>query len=173
MLNFLIISDTHKNEYLLRRLLGENRCLDGIFFLGDGLDEVEAVFAEGGLPPLFAVRGNCDGDFSYYRRPREEECLLSFGGHKLLLLHGHSVGVKLSLAGLRSRAAAYAADIVLFGHTHLPEEHYYPKEDGGPLWLFNPGSLGRPQDGRPRFGRLALDTRGNVLFSHGILGDKK
>ena len=168
MMEFLVVSDTHGNEYLLRSLLDANRTVDGILFLGDGLNELEAIAAEGGYPPILAVRGNCDSEVSLYRRPREEELTVSFCGHTLLLLHGHSVAAKLSLGGMTARARAYRADIVLFGHTHDPEQHYRSEEEGGPLWLFNPGSLGRPYDGRPHFGRLLLDERGGVLFSHGV-----
>ena len=171
MLNFLIASDTHGNEYLLRRLLDANRPVDAILFLGDGLRELEEITAEGGYPPVFAVCGNCDSELSLYHRPREEELLLTFGGHRLLLLHGHTASVKLSLCGLFSRARTYGADIVLFGHTHDPEEGY--RSEDGPLWYFNPGSLGRPYDGRPHFGRLSINDRGSVLFSHGVWEEKK
>lgn len=169
MLNFLIVSDTHGNEYLLRRLLDANRTVDAVFHLGDGLRELEEITAEGGYPTVFAVRGNCDSEVSFYHRPREEELLLEFSGHRLLLLHGHTVSAKLTLGGLLARARTYAADIVLYGHTHDPEEGYRAPEEGGPLRYFNPGSLGRPYDGRPHFGRLTIDDRGDVLFSFGTL----
>ena len=169
MLNFLIVSDTHGNEALLRRLLEAHRTVDAVFFLGDGLRELEDLLAEGGYPPVFSVRGNCDAEVSLYHRPREEEQILSFGGHRILLLHGHSVSVKLSLGSLLYRAREYGADVVLFGHTHDPEEGYLPEENGGPVWYFNPGSLGRPHDGCPHFGRLAIDDGGNLLFSHGTM----
>ena len=173
MMNFLVLSDTHGNDYLLRRVLAANTAVDGVLFLGDGLDELEELSLTPGIPPIFAVRGNCDSDFSPLRRPREEELLLTFAGHRLLLLHGHTVSVKLSEGGLAARARALAADIVLYGHTHIPKESYRPAREGGPLWLFNPGSLGRPHDCRPSFGRLMLDDRGHVLFSHGVWEEKK
>ena len=173
MMNFLVLSDTHGNDYLLRRVLTANRAVDGVLFLGDGLDELEELSLALGAPPVFAVRGNCDSDFSPLRRPREEELLLSFMGHRLLLLHGHTVSVKLSEGGLVARARALGADIVLYGHTHVPAESYRPPREGGPLWLFNPGSLGRPYDCRPSFGRLTLDDRGSVLLSHGVWEDGK
>ncbi len=168
MLNFLIVSDTHGNEYLLRRLLDGNRTADAVFFLGDGLRELEEITVTGGYPPVFAVRGNCDSEVSLYHREREEELLLEFGGHRLLLLHGHTVSVKLTLGALLDRARAYGADVVLFGHTHDPEEGYRSEEQGGPVHYFNPGSLGRPYDGRPHFGRLTIDGSGALLFSHGV-----
>ena len=154
-------------------MLAANRTVDGVLFLGDGLDEVEELSLTTGTPPIFAVRGNCDSEFSPLRRPREEELLLTFSGHRLLLLHGHTVSVKLSEGGLAARARAYGADIVLYGHTHIPKESYRSASEGGPLWLFNPGSLGRPQDLRPSFGRLTLDDRGNVLLSHGVWEEKR
>ena len=168
MMNFLIVSDTHGNTRLLRSLLDANRTVDAILFLGDGLNEAEELCALGDYPPMFCVRGNCDTEFSPHFQKREEELILSFCGRRLLLLHGHTASVKFSVAGLLSRARAYEVDLVLFGHTHDPEERYLSPDEGGPLWLFNPGSLGRPYDGCPHYGRLTLSDSGDVLFSHGV-----
>ena len=173
MMNFLIVSDTHGADHLLRGLLDANREASGVLFLGDGLNEVEELAHLGGYPPIYAVRGNCDTEFSPFLRKREEELILSFLGHRLLLLHGHTASVKFSTAGLRARAAAYGADIVLFGHTHDPEEIYLPKEEGGPLWLFNPGSVGHPYDSPPSFGRLSVSDCGEVLFGFGEIAEER
>ena len=89
------------------------------------------------------------------------------------MVHGHRYGVKSGMGALLSHAAARDADIVLFGHTHIPHEECIPvgTEIGGvvltrPMYLFNPGSIGR--SGTPSFGTLSL-TKDTVLLSHGEL----
>ncbi len=168
MTNCIVLSDTHGDIARLRSLLRAERSLDAVLFLGDGLSELEELASEGWLPPVVAVRGNCDSAFSPLMYPRDEEITITLEGKRILLLHGHTVSVKSGTDGLLSRARARDADIVLFGHTHAPLDTYIPKERGGPLWLFNPGSLGRPTDARPSFGRLTLSARGGVLLSHGV-----
>ncbi len=166
----LVISDTHGSRAVLSRVLRRHADAEAVLFLGDGLTEIEAAAAEGGLPPVLAVRGNCDAAASPYGCVREEELTLSLGGHRLLLLHGHTVGVKSSLGALVATARRKEADIALYGHTHVANETYLPEDSGGPLWLLCPGSLGRPADGAPSYGLLTLDGGGNVLFSVGREG---
>ena len=98
-----------------------------------------------------------------------DELILQFEGHKLLLTHGHHYHVKSGYGALLARAVRAGADIVLFGHTHLPisETVSSGSEICGvaithPIYLFNPGSIG--QGGS--FGTLGLRGE-NVLLSHG------
>ncbi len=167
MLKFLVISDTHGRCDRLRRVLSRHRDADGIFFLGDGLAEFEETVLEGGLPTPVSVRGNCDPLASPYGCLRDEELTLTLGGHRILLLHGHTVGVKGGLGGAIALARRREASLLLFGHTHTPLATYLPEEEGGPLWILNPGSLGHPSDGVPSYGLLALDGHGGVLLSQG------
>ena len=168
MTHCLIVSDTHGDIGRLRSLLRAQSGLDALIFLGDGLKEVEELASEGWLPPVLSVRGNCDSATSPLGYPRDEELTITLEGHRILLLHGHTASVKAGHEGLLSLARARDAEIVLFGHTHTPFDTYLPSERGGPLWLFNPGSLGRPTEGGPSFGVLTLDARGGVLLSHGV-----
>ncbi|MBQ2719810.1 MAG: metallophosphoesterase [Clostridia bacterium] len=169
-MKFLVISDTHGKTAPLLRVLSRHADADAVLFLGDGLNEIEAAAAAGGLPPILAVRGNCDSPVSPYGCVREEELTVSLGGHRLLLSHGHTASVKSSPLGLVAMARRREADVVLYGHTHVARETYLGEEEGGPLWLLCPGSLGRPADGAPSFGLLTLDGSGSVLFSVGREG---
>ncbi len=167
MLKFLVISDTHGRTDRLRRVLSRHRDADGILCLGDGLGEVEEAVLLGGYPTLFSVRGNCDPAVSPYGCLRDEELTVTLGGHRILLLHGHTVSVKSGLGGAIALARRREASILLFGHSHIPLATYLPEEEGGPLWILNPGSLGHPADGSPSYGLLTLDGRSGVLLSHG------
>ena len=166
MQNFLILSDVHGDTASLRRVLELSRGALGVFFLGDGLSEVVAASRAAGIP-LYAVRGNCDA-LTATDTPVDHELTVTVGAHRILLLHGHTVGVKGGgYGGLISRAHANGADVVLYGHTHARDERYFRAGEGGPLTVFNPGSLGRPPEGGPSFGTLAVSESGELLFGYG------
>ena len=141
-----------------------HRDADFACFLGDGLSDLEGLEERFGIP-IYAVRGNCDGSWLSGAAP--ETRIVARSGHRLLLTHGHRFGAKGGVGGLIVAARAEACDIVLFGHTHLPQETYV-SEYG--MYLFNPGSIGHPREGAPSFGLLMLSGK-NVLFSHGTVAD--
>ena len=173
-MEFLILSDAHGNRPAIERALQlQVHSPDAVFFLGDGLREFFEV--DPALSARFAVAGNCD--FFLPLEMGEENrdaCFLSFEGHRILLTHGHLFGVKGGYGRLLSYAQSKGADIVLCGHTHVPFLQTIPA--GGeiegarlsrPMYLFNPGSIGRDAEGKGyAFGTLVLKGE-NVLFSHG------
>lgn len=163
----LIFSDSHGKADRMERVLQEQPTAPSvIFFLGDGLRD--SGFPRFERQTLYAVKGNCDGGMFGALLPFGEECVVSLEGHRILALHGHRYGVKSGLGALLSYAVAAEADIVLFGHTHIPTEEVVPAGTTvgnrvltRPVHLFNPGSLAEGS-----FGTLLL--RGDtVLFSHG------
>ena len=171
-MNFLIISDSHGNTAGIREVLSRRRGRDdALLFLGDGCRDIDAISESHKDIAVFSVSGNCD--FSDFLSPnkREDELLLTFEGVKILMMHGHKLGVT---TGSDSRAADHArqkgADILLFGHTHVKEEIYLPPEKEGdkPLWIFNPGSISRPRDGSASFGTLEIKN-GSIIFGHGTV----
>ncbi len=85
--------------------------------------------------PCCAVPGNCDFDMLH-----NQEEIIEFHGHKILLVHGHQYGVKRDLNNIFYRGKELEADAVVFGHTHMP--HCEKIDD---LWLINPGSPSRPR----------------------------
>ena len=169
-MELLVFSDSHgRCEGMKAALSRQSRPPQAICFLGDGLRDTEDLCPARTM--LYAVRGNCDwsahGDI-----PTER--LISIEGHTLLLTHGHLYGVKGGVGALIAYAAEAEADVVLFGHTHVPYNAVIEagKTVGGvtlarPMYLFNPGSVGRNEDGSGcSFGTLLL-TNNTVLLSHG------
>jgi putative phosphoesterase len=77
----------------------------------------------------------------------------------LLLVHGSPRRINeylyedRPLATFERIAAAAGAEVILFGHTHLP----YQKSVGGALFV-NAGSVGKPNDGDPRAGYVILEV---------------
>ena len=173
-MEFLIFSDSHgRTDGMELALSRQLRRPDGVFFLGDGLRDLERLDLGGNL--LYDVTGNCDW-FSCFcgegNVPMER--VISLEGHKILMTHGHLFGVKGGYGGLLAHAVEVGADIVLSGHTHVPHQEVLPAGEfvgntalERPLYLFNPGSIGQNADGAGfSFGTLLL--RGDtVLFSHG------
>ncbi len=169
---FVIFSDVHGRADRVRELVSRHRDASAFLFLGDGLRDLdETLFASVGSA-LVCVRGNCDAFSSSVL----EETVLDLGGARILLMHGHRYSVKSGLDRALAYASARGVDALLFGHTHLPEERYFPEgselSDGTrlahPTWAFNPGSLGEPRGGKPSYGLLQIKN-GQMLLSHGTL----
>ena len=78
------------------------------------------------------------------------EARLEVAGRQVLLCHGSPVSVDEHLvpetpeSRLRELAAIAKADIIIFGHSHVP----FVKQVQG-VWFINTGSVGRPDDGNP------------------------
>ena len=168
-MKILVFSDSHGRDSGMKRALQIHSDAEGVFFLGDGAREVLALAELERSRFFIGVKGNCDGllfGLLGASELREEE-EITLMGHKFLLLHGHTVGVKGGLGGLISHARRRDADLALFGHTHEPLERYLSDGDK-PLYLFNPGSISRPNRGAPTYGIITLSDRG-ILLSHGTV----
>ena len=168
-MNFLILSDSHRQKRNIDLAIKKAGKVDAIFFLGDGVSDIGFESSYNGTP-VFCVRGNCDVFSLFSVSEPPEELFLTFDEYTVMLMHGHLFGTKSSPYAAATYAAKKGADILLFGHTHEPFEKYLPEGtevDGAilkkPLYLFNPGSIGM---GSCSFGTLSLSEKG-VLFSHG------
>lgn len=129
-MRLLIISDTHGDEQTFKHVvLREDP--DQIIHCGDFCIAVERLPQ---LEILTVVRGNCD------RPGVPDEALWEGAGLRFLVAHGHQYGIKSSLAQLSYRAEEVAANVVCFGHSHLP----LCVARGGALFI-NPGSLVAPR----------------------------
>ena len=159
MKKILVLSDIHGTISCAASALRSHPEYDTVFFLGDGISKIALLQKE--YPRLWhLVRGNCDlsSDGAF-----PEETLIELEEHRIFLTHGHRYFVKHDEERLLSAAAARGADIVLYGHTHLPAARY---DRARAIHLFNPGSIGAPYDGKFTYGLLTL-SRTDVLFSIG------
>ena len=73
--------------------------------------------------------------------------MLILDDHRVLIAHGHTMGVKTGLLRAQYRALEQNADLLLFGHTHVP----LVDASARPM-LLNPGSIGDPR--RPTYAVL-------------------
>ena len=123
-----VFSDCHGNLDNAIQILSQCQS-DRYLFCGDGIRNAKLA-ADLLDKPLLAVLGNCDRG-----ETGEAERLLELDGVRILLTHGHGYSVKASLLPLRRRALELGAQLVLYGHTHLPA---LANEDG--VLFCNPGS---------------------------------
>ena len=118
MCKILVISDVHGRLRDLRWVL-QNETADAMFFLGDGLYDLNAALELRREPvpyPIYRVAGNCDVNYS-----EPSEGLAPFGGVLFFYTHGHHYGVKMGSERLAECAGERGADVALFGHTHRRE----------------------------------------------------
>jgi len=130
-LRILVMSDSHGSKKNMFEAI-DIETPDVILHLGDNIRDcydVEALYPE---IMLRAVKGNCDGGY-----PGAEIDEFVLEDKRFLMTHGHLFGVKHGKARILEVAKSRGADILLFGHTHIP----YHKEENG-LIALNPGSIG-------------------------------
>ena len=96
--------------------------------------------------PMEGVPGNCD-----YGSCDQPERLIELGGVRILMLHGHTRGVKSDAMRAVWAARECGAQVLLFGHTHRPMV-----DNDGALLVLNPGAAGDPL--RPTCGLLTIEN---------------
>ncbi|MBQ9673608.1 MAG: metallophosphoesterase [Ruminococcus sp.] len=129
-MKILVFSDTHGDKLSMQSAIKSHRDADVVIHCGDGEDDVNSAKLLYPDKAYYNVRGNCDWGSSL-----DVALELVFEGKKLFVTHGHIYNVKWGKQNLIMAAEERGADIVLYGHTHIPENEYY---DG--LYVFNPGS---------------------------------
>lgn len=143
----LIFSDSHGSAYYIERALELHRDADAVFFLGDGLTDIEPLVAEYPLLTWFYVRGNCDICAGILGVGATVFGEVTLENKKIMYMHGDRCNVKYGTDDALGLARANSVDILLFGHTHTPCEKYV---DG--IYLFNPGSIGTAYGNIPTYG---------------------
>jgi putative phosphoesterase len=150
-----VISDTHSPRFWKRCPAPVAAALDGVDLilhagdvcLAETLEELSA------FAPVHAVRGNNDGaDIAAWGAPEILETELD--GLSIAMIHdsGPSSG-----RGRRLRRRFPGADLVVFGHSHIPWDEVYDGQRA-----FNPGS---PTDKR----RQPRGTMGELVVEDGVL----
>lgn len=135
-MKILIVSDTHRVDDILKKVISIEKPFDMFIHLGDGEgSETKINLMLDPTCSCLMVQGN--NDF-FSQLPREKE--ISIKNHKALLVHGHQYGVSMGVEILKDEAISRGCDFAMFGHTHRP---YLKTIDG--VTVLNPGSLGYPR----------------------------
>jgi hypothetical protein len=132
-----VVSDTHRNSTIIRKVANIVEEADILIHLGDNvadIDELKEIYKN----KIISVRGNCD-----FTTKSPIERVEDINEVRILVTHGHKYDVKSGIWQLKDKAKEVGADIALFGHTHISEINF---EDG--IWIINPGSASLPRDGQ-------------------------
>lgn len=152
----LIVSDSHGRNTYLERVLKIAAPFDMLIHLGD-LEGSQHFIEENVTCPVEMVSGNNDF-FSDLERDKS----IMIGCYRVLLTHGHRYQVYYGTEGVKDWARANGADIVMFGHTHIPVI-----DMDGDIIAVNPGSISLPrQEGhRPSYMIMEIDRNKEVHFT--------
>ena len=143
-MRIIVVSDTHRIEDEIIEAIGEMEKPDLILHLGDNVEDGENLGKIFGVE-THIVKGNCDLNPDY---PNDR--IVDIGAKKIFMTHGHRHGVKSGFMSLYYKGLEVGADIVLYGHTHVPIN---VKEKG--LIIMNPGSPSLPRQ-EPRIKTFGL-----------------
>jgi len=146
-----VISDTHGSFAAIDRCILRAGDVDAWFHLGDYASDARYLRDKVNVP-VYSVYGNCDGGmgtacpeeiFPAPQRENANERVVTIGGVRVFLCHGHDYDVDLAPFTLSYRAEELDCAAALYGHTHVSSLMQY-----GGLMMLNPGSPSRPRMGR-------------------------
>lgn len=153
----LVFSDSHGKLDGILEVMKRHPDFEAIFHLGDIGNDFERMRLLTPYP-VYIVRGNCD-----YTQPKlKENLVVEFCGRRIAMCHGHrylTIGDELD--SLRYFGLQNKADIVMFGHTHVPL-----LDEQKDITLLNPGSISKPRQISkiPTYAIMEADEGGNVTF---------
>lgn len=124
-----VVSDTHRDHYMIQTALEYVKSCDVVIHLGDNVQDVSEI-AQKFKGKIINVKGNCDFSVDV---PTERVEIIE--EKKFFITHGHTYDVKYTLNNLKGKARELNADVVLYGHTHISQIIF---EEG--IWYINPGS---------------------------------
>ncbi|AKL93982.1 metallophosphoesterase YsnB [Clostridium aceticum] len=151
-----VLGDSHGQteniDWAMESIAAED--IDYIIHTGDNFDDMKYI-AENSDVKTIGVRGNYD------THPEgKDELLETFGEKKFFVTHGHRYGVKYGLEKIFYRGKELEADVVIFGHSHVP---HYSIEEG--MILLNPGSISIPRGNSSKcYAIITIDEDISVAF---------
>jgi len=155
MKKILILSDNHGISDLMSQIIKKEKPIGMLVHCGD-LEGRPSMLEAMVDCPVHAVSGN--NDFSA-DLPRMK--VFRIGKLKVVLVHGHRYRLYEDRSSLYYLARENEADIVMFGHLHVP---IIECENG--ITLINPGSVTYPrQEGRvPTYIIMNVDDKGDATY---------
>ena len=141
----LVFSDTHGKRQRVEHISAKHPDIDTVIFLGDVLDDLRDIPSLEGRT-VYSVAGNCD-----FTRSVPMYQTITLEGMRVFFTHGHEYRVKWTTDALINTACLCRADIVLYGHTHVPECTWQNE-----MYVINPGSLGNPREGAPSYAIIEI-----------------
>ncbi len=161
-MKILVIGDTHGKLNMVGDVISKLKGIDLIMHTGDHYGDGNALEKQYNIS-VAAVRGNCDAGGG------EDFRLIETEAGKILLTHGHRLGVDYDLMRLVYKSLEENCVAAVYGHTHVS---LIDEIDG--VRIINPGSLPYPRDGSGgsyaviRTGEDRLDA--SVVYYNTVMG---
>lgn len=152
----LVFSDSHGKLDGIVEAMKRHPDYEAVFHLGDVGNDVDTLRSMTPYP-IYIVRGNCD-----YSMKLKDHLIVEFDGKRIAMCHGHRyLMYGNGTDSLRYFGLQQEADIVMFGHTHIPL-----LEETRDLILLNPGSISKPRQANkiPTYTVMETSADGNVTF---------
>ena len=130
-MRILVVSDSHNDSFTLGRIIRSQPSAEVVIFLGDGESDIHRCGIHLIDKHVIKVKGNCD-----FYSELEANVTQVIEGKKFFITHGYLENVKFGIDNLIYKGQESGADIILYGHTHIPVSKYI---DG--VYVFNPGSV--------------------------------
>lgn len=133
MKKILIFSDTHGYIDNCISIINNTDIVSAVIHAGDCVRDAEDLASIFPNVPMYFVRGNND-----WRSNTPDKMTLEISGKRIFVTHGHEYAVKYEhdYRTLVNRGRKESADLVVFGHTHIPYTAYE-----GTMTVINPGSV--------------------------------
>jgi len=163
-MKILVFSDTHGQPTFMNDAVKEHLAhgsVDMLIHLGDGWRDFAELRTRYPNIPAHAVKGNCDEWSTVCKLPTSQ--IVTAENFTLYLTHGHNFHVKNDILMAAENAARAKAQILLYGHTHMNDDH---RESTvyGTVRCINPGSAGAGF--RPSYALLEI-VQGQLLCGFG------
>ena len=153
-----VLSDSHGEVNRAEQVVQAMGDIDLLIHAGDFYQDALYLSTKFKVP-VHAVVGNCDRCV-----PGPHEEVLELCGRRIYLTHGHLYSVKSGLLRLEYRVREVGAEMVIYGHTHVPQNEVV---DG--IRYLNPGSVALPRlQGQASYALVKLETGAPIsadLFS--------
>jgi putative phosphoesterase len=140
-----VMADSHGNRAMVQRAVNRMGKADMLFHLGDRYGDLCA-------PGAVSLKGNCD-----FEKDAPLDWTGTLAGISVYATHGHLYGVKSGPDRLLTAARQNGWQLVLYGHTHVPEHIVQ-----GDTVLVNPGSLVYPRSELTRTAAVVEIADGHI-----------
>ena len=148
MKKIVVVSDSHSNSYLLKKICLLHEDADVFLHAGDSEDNEINIY------PFVSVKGNND----YYIN--DESKIIKIGDFSIYITHGHKI--EKSIENLTRIAKMNGCKIIIYGHTHVP---FYQENDG--VYILNPGALAYPRSAIGQtYAIISITNDNKVIIEH-------
>lgn len=144
-MKLIVFSDSHRELNHMRDVIAREKP-DQVIHLGDHDADAKIISREFQTLPVAMIRGNCD---RWSDTP--ETLVISLGGLRFFLCHGHTYGVKSTVSTAVYAAMEANADVLLYGHTHCAD-----RQEIRGIKVLNPGSCGCGSE--PSYGFFLIEN---------------